>query len=227
VSLVKKARKLIFNRSSLQERAFSVPRRWSNQELRKVAPLFPGPAVNVSAWEDRDKQGSFYRDYFTAASDYSITNFGTDQGVLQGAQNEIFLDLEADLPEDLSRRFTTVFNHTTLEHVWDFKKAFGNLCALSSDIVVIVLPWLQPLHANYGDYWRFSPQAAVRLFSEHDFTTLYLSWNENANASVYVFAIASRDPAKWANHFPNPPLLPSDPRFTELPLKPAGASTLK
>ena len=47
--------------------AFSIPRRWSNTELRRFAHLFGGPAVNVSAWQDRDKEGGFYRQYFSAA----------------------------------------------------------------------------------------------------------------------------------------------------------------
>ena len=193
--------------------AFGVPRRWSNAELRRFAPLFGGAAVNVSAWEDRDKEGDFYRNYFRSASSWSITNFGTEQGTLQGADNEIFLDLEAALPADLSRKFATVFNHTTLEHIWDFRRAFRNLCAMSSDIVIIVLPWLQPQHADYGDYWRFSPQSTIRLFEEEGFEPLYLSWTQEPNAAVYIFAIASRQPGKWHTHFPARPAGSSDPHF--------------
>lgn len=193
--------------------AFSVPRRWSNAELRRFAPLFEGPAVNVSAWEDRDKEGGFYRSYFPSASSWSITNFGTDQGALQGADNEVFLDLEADLPPDFSRKYATVFNHTTLEHIWDFRRAFRNLCAMSSDIVIIVLPWLQPQHADYGDYWRFSPQSTTRLFEEERFELLYLSWTQEPNAAVYIFAIASRQHGKWHARFPERPIGSSDPNF--------------
>ncbi|MDF0486606.1 hypothetical protein PX554_00560 [Sphingomonas sp. H39-1-10] len=191
--------------------AFGVPRRWSNAELRRFAPLFEGAAVNVSAWEDRDKEGRFYRSYFVSASSWSITNFGTDQGALQGADNEIFLDLEAELPPSLSRKFATVFNHTTLEHIWNFRLAFHNLCAMSSDVVIIVLPWLQPQHADYGDYWRFSPQATTRLFEEEGFEPLYLSWTQTPNAAVYIFAIASRQHGKWNAHFPAPPIRSCDP----------------
>lgn len=216
-------RRLAGRGSTYQEQAFGIARRWSNAELRKVAPLFPGPAVNVSAWEDRDKEGGFYESYFTQASSYHITNFGTDQGQLQNTSNEIFLDLEADLDPSLRGRFATVFNHTTLEHVWDFRKAFANMCAMSSDVVVIVLPWLQPLHSNYGDFWRFSPQAAVRLFDEQGFQTLHLSWNEDVSASVYILAVGARDAGTWGSAFPNPPLAPTAPLFTALPPNPPGA----
>lgn len=177
----------------------------------------------MSAWEDKDKESGCYREYFTNCSTYSITNFGTDQGVLQNSDNEIFLDLEGDLDPALRGKFSTVFNHTTLEHVWDFRKAFANLCHMSSDCVILVVPWLQPLHATYGDYWRFSPQAVVRLFEEQDFEPLYLSWTTERHASVYVFAIASRNKGKWDANFVERPLSSSDPHFGHLPPDFAGS----
>lgn len=188
-------------RSSFHERAFRTARAWSNRELARFAHLFGGEVVNVSAWEDRDKEGRFYRSYFTGASAYFITNFGTDQGVLQGTDNEVYLDLEQPLPPGLERRFDLVFNHTTLEHVYDFRTAFANMCRMTRDAVIIVVPWLQPLHSDYGDYWRFSPQAVARMFHDQGFTTLHIAWNDDARASVYVLAIAARDPARWRPHF--------------------------
>lgn len=205
---------LRFNRREAYSRA---ARRWSNRELARIAPLFEAPVVNVSAWADSDKEGRSYRDYFRAGSDYWITNFGTSQGQLQGRDDEFFLDLEADLPADRAGRFATVFNHTTLEHVWDFRKAFANICALSSDAVIIVVPWLQPQHADYGDYWRFSPQAMVRLFEEQSMRVVHLDWNREPRQSVYVLAVAVRDPERWQAKFPDAPLASDDPRFFELP----------
>ena len=61
-------------------RSFRLPRIWSNDHLRRIAPLFEGEAVNVSAWDDMDKQGGDYRSYFSRASAYSITNFGGIRG---------------------------------------------------------------------------------------------------------------------------------------------------
>lgn len=185
-------------------RAFRTARTWSNRELARFASAFSGKVVNVSAWEDRDKDGRRYRDYFTGATGYYTTNFGTDQGVLQGDENEIFLDLESELPPELRRGFDVVFNHTTLEHVYEFRRAFANMCDMASDAVVIVVPWLQPLHSNYGDFWRFSPQAIARLFRENGLQTVHVSWNDSPRSSVYVFAIAVRDPAKWKSTFGDP-----------------------
>lgn len=206
-----------------RQQAFSgAARRWSNRELARIAPLFKPPIVNVSAWQDSDKEGRHYKDYFPASSEYWITNFGTSQGQLQGRPDEIFLDLEAELPAEQRGRYATVFNHTTLEHIWDFRTAFANLCAMSKDAVIIVLPWLQPHHSDYGDYWRFSPQAVVRLFEEQSMQVLYLSWNNASRESVYVFAVAVRDPDQWAGKFPNPPLRSDDTNFYSLPPNAAG-----
>jgi hypothetical protein len=206
--LRKYAQRLGLLTPSYNERAFGIPRRWSNTELRRVGHLFKGDIVNVSAWQDRDKEAGTYRDYFPNGGSYTITNFGTSQGELQGAANEEFLDLSQSLPERMLNRFDVVFNHTTLEHIFDFQTAFHNLCAMSRDIVIVVVPWLQPMHADYGDFWRFSPQAVPRLFSREGLTTLHLSWNQQPRASVYVFAIASRQPASWAKSFPSPILDP-------------------
>ena len=204
-------------RHNRHEASFGAARRWSNRELARIAPLFASPVVNVSAWADSDKEGRCYKDYFPAGTDYWISNFGTSQGQMQGRDDEFFLDLQAELPADQRGRFKTVFNHTTLEHVWDFRTAFANICALSSDAVIIIVPWLQPQHSDYGDYWRFSPQALVRLFEEQAMHVVHLDWNRGARQSVYVLAVAVRDPKRWAGKFPDPPLASSDPGFFALP----------
>ena len=208
-----------------RQRAFRIPRRWSNRELRRFGHLFSGDVVNVSAWEDRDKEGGFYRNYFPATASYSTTNFGTSQDTLQHTDNEIYLDLSKPIPPELERRFDAVFNHTTLEHLFEFQTAFANLCAMSRDVVIIVVPWLQPLHSDYGDFWRFSPQALPRMFSREGLTTLHLSWNDDKGAAVYVFAIASRNPEAWREHFPDAIADPWSPEMVSLPPNNAGRAT--
>ena len=209
-------------RRSYQRQAFTLAREWSNAELRRVGPLFSGRVVNVSAWEDQDKQGGVYRDYFPGASSYWRTNYGTSQGVVEGAADELFLDLTASLAEDLRGSFDVVFNHTTLEHVFEVRTAFSTLCALSSDVVIVVVPWLQPLHSDYGDYWRFSPQAVVRLFEAEGLTPLSVTWNSDPHGSVYVMGVASRRPERWRANFPAPPPGSTDPAFPRLPTDFAG-----
>lgn len=185
------------------DRIYRLPRIWSNRELEKFSHLFKGDIVNVSGWKDMDKEGRRYRDYFVNADTYTITNYGSDGRGYQGLKGEIFLDLEKDLHRDLFRKFDVVFNHTTLEHVYSVHKAFANLCSLSKDIVILVLPFLQEHHSNYGfgDYWRFSPLVIERLFQDNQYVVLYQSFNHHIMSSVYVFSIAARNPEKWENRF--------------------------
>ena len=177
-------------------------RQWSNAELRRIAGWFPGDVVNVSGWRDEDKEGAHYADYFTQKTSYAITNYKSEARGLQG--DEQFLDLEAPLPASLAGKFDVVFNHTVLEHVYEFQAAFSNLCAMSRDLVIVVLPWLQPYHGDYGDYWRFSPLATRKMFEANGLTPLRIAFNEDAFASVYVFAVGSRHPERWQARFPEP-----------------------
>lgn len=169
---------------------FQVPRRWSNRELRKFAPIFHGRVVNVSGWTDTDKEGGLYKDYFCNASDYYITNYKAEQKGMQNQDNEIFLDLEGDVPHELKNSFNVVFNHTTLEHIYDCRKAFHNLCLLSRDVVIVVVSYIQQLHGiGYPDYWRFTPLTMKKIYDENGLTLRYCSANGKDRASIYLFCI--------------------------------------
>lgn len=177
---------------------------WSNAELRRYAHLFKGDIVNVSGWKDEDKQGGRYADYFTNKSSYTITNIEGACG-MSGLENEIYLDLSLDLPESLFKRYDVVFNHTVLEHVFDIFKAVRNPCALSKDIVILIVPFIQAVHwepGSYLDYWRSTNFCLNQLFSQNGFEILYLSHNDNPAFDVYLFLIASCQPEKWEKFFP-------------------------
>jgi len=175
---------------------------WSNQELAKFASIFSGRAINVSGWTDEDKQGRRYRDYFDKVQKYFVSNIQGDKG-LSGVENEIFLDLEKSLQEQLKKQFDVVFCHTVLEHIYHEKQALDNLCLLSKDIVILVVPFLQGQHTkpSYGDYWRFTPMGIVRGFKQRGFKVLYLSVTPYKNNPVYVFAIATCNFEKWKKRF--------------------------
>ncbi|GAB1540688.1 hypothetical protein NUACC21_33570 [Scytonema sp. NUACC21] len=179
------------------DRKYWIPRIWSNRELEKFAHFFSGDIVNVSGWQDGDKEGRKYKDYFINASSYTITNYKTEACGLQGYTNEIYLDLEDEIPEELLNKFDVVFNHTVLEHIYQFNTAFKNLCLISRDIVLLVVPFLQQMHTEYGDYWRFTPLTIKRMFEENGMSLLYLSFNGHKNASVYIFCIATKNQTKW------------------------------
>lgn len=180
------------------DRRFRRARIWSNNELEKIALLFVGDIINVSGWKDDDKKNKKYREYFTNAKSYSISNYGGDMGY-QGKEGEILLDLEKDLDEKYISKYDVVFNHTTLEHIFEINTAFKNLCLMSRDIVIIVVPFLQQMHFSdsYKDYWRFTPFAVKKMFEKNGMSLIYLNANDGGKESVYLFAVGSKDPNKW------------------------------
>ncbi len=170
-------------------------RAWSNQVLRDLAPHLAGKVVNVSGGGDQDKEGRRYRDYFSSAESYSVSNFGA----LSGLENEFPLDLEtAELPSHLHGGFDVVLTHTVLEHVYDLRQALGNLAAMSRDVIVSVVPFLQSYHhgAWYDDYWRFTPTVMDRLLRDQGFQTIYLDWNDDPLGNLYIVHVAARDPQR-------------------------------
>ena len=187
------------------DKRFSSPRVWSNIKLREIAPLFKGDVINVSAADDLDKEGNCYKDYFVNARSYVISNYspGSSRGY-RGRDNEILLDLTQNLPKELINRYDVVYNHTTMEHIFDVFTAFRNLCMLSKDIVIIVLPFAQLEHGKerYNDYWRFTLQAVEKLFEVNNMKVVYKCANDEPNTSVYVMAVASRFPENWKDKMP-------------------------
>lgn len=192
------------NKNSLfVDRRFRLPRIWSNNELKKIAHIFDGDIVNVSGWQDKDKEGDEYKNYFKNKNNYTITNYKTEAMGFQGMEGEIFLDLEKELPNELVGKFDVVYNHTVLEHVFEIEQAFKNLCLMSKDVVILVIPFLQQMHADYGDYWRMTPLTVKKMFEKNNMHLQYLSFNGHRNASVYIFAVAVKNKEKWAGKFGN------------------------
>lgn len=123
----------------------------------------------------------------------------------RGDSLDLTLDLESPLPPELHQKYDVAFNHTTLEHVYDVQTSIGNICKLSRDIVIVVVPFLQMVHwepGSYGDYWRFTPFAMDGMLQDNGFHTLYASHNDNPLHAVYLFYVASRQPENWKDRFP-------------------------
>lgn len=123
---------------------------------------------------------------------------GYGSSTLAGVR-EINLDLTKPVPDELRSAFDVVYNHTTLEHIFDVERAFANLCEMSSDAVILVVPSLQQIHITetYGDYWRMTPLGVAKRFLHHGFTPLVITTNDQPFAPIYTFAIAVRDPQKY------------------------------
>jgi len=185
------------------ERQFRIARLWSNRQMKKIAPLFAGDVVNVSAWDDRDKEGGHYKNYFSKASSYFYTNYTGTRGYQQ-QENEYLVDLTKDLPKELYQRFDVVFNHTTLEHIFDIRKAFENLCNMTKDVAIVVVPFSQVQHEtdSYKDYWRFTPSCMREMFRENGLEVIYEAESKDKKAAIYLLFVASRNPQKWKEQMP-------------------------
>lgn len=175
---------------------------WSNKELAKFAHLFTGSVVNISGWEDMDKQGKRYKDYFTNADEYTVTNY-TPSHSANGIQ-EILLDLEANLDPSLVNKFDVVLSHTNLEHVFNVFKAVENHCLMTKDIVIIIVPFIQQQHETneFGDYWRFTPTCLRKLYEINGLTTIYESFTDAPHKVNYILSVGSKQPGKWAGKMP-------------------------
>ena len=179
-------------------RRFRAARIWSNRMLRRMAPMFQGDVINVSGWNDEDKEGGRYREYFTGARSYAITNYGGYRGQADDGA-DIRLDLEADLDPTLLACADVIYNHTTLEHVFDVFKAVSNLCAMTRDVVIVVVPAFQEEHPTegFGDYWRFMSGGLRRLFEANGLTPVLLASSPYRDTAVYHLCVASRRPEYW------------------------------
>jgi hypothetical protein len=187
------------------DRQFRLARLWSNQELRKLGPLFAGEIVNVSGGENVDKEGGTYDQYFPRRTTWYLTNYlpGSFRG-FAGRTNEFLVDLTEPLPAELENRFDVALNHTTLEHIFDVQTAFANVCRMSRDVVIIVVPFCQVQHESdgFGDYWRFTPTCLRELFRKNGFSIIYESESPDENAAIYLLMAGARDKTKWQGIMP-------------------------
>ncbi len=185
--------------NNLLDKDIIKPREFSNAMLQHYAPLFTGSVVNVSGWKDGDFENGTYKTYFTKATEYTVSNAPTSSKGLGSLSDEVAIDLSIPLPTSMHKQFDVVFNHTTLEHIFELETAFANLCALSRDVVILVVPTLQHIHFNagFGDYNRPTPMGIVKYFEKNGYETLVLRSNEQQFSPIYCFAIAVKPESKY------------------------------
>lgn len=148
------------------------------------------------------KKAGFIRPTSSMLRTTTILNYKGFRGY-QHRENEYFLDLTDNLPHELYRRFDVVFNHTTLEHIYDVKKAFKNLCDMTKDVVIVIVPFSQVQHEteSYKDYWRFPPSCIRKMFEENGLNVIYEAESKARKAAIYLLFVVSRDP-KWKERMP-------------------------
>lgn len=180
-----------------RSRAVRAARVHSNKTIGAIGALVEGHVLNVSAWQDKDKQGGVYKDYFPAATEYFRSNYPGWRG--EQADDDLSIDLTSPLPPDLENSFDCVFNHTTLEHVFEVRAAFSTLARLSRDALLVVVPVVQPLHGpEDGDFWRFSPYCMRRMFAAEGIPLLLEHYGPRSGQVKYLTCFGARHSDPWA-----------------------------
>jgi SAM-dependent methyltransferase len=106
---------------------------------------------------------SAYRKYF--AKDARVTTINLDPS----AQPDISLDLEKTIAgNNLEQRFDEVLLVNVLEHIYRADGLLADACACvrPGGRVVVVVPFLFPVHPSPKDFRRFTDEALRRMFAD-------------------------------------------------------------
>ena len=177
------------------------PRKWSNDELKRLAPHFTGDAINIGGGKDFDKENKLYKHYFINVDSYNVANYAKQYSG-KNQKDNILLDLSIPLgnASPLLKKYDVVFTHTVLEHIFDINTAVSNLCKISKDIVITVIPFIQSFHQKenyFHDYWRLTPYSIYSVFKDNGLDTIYINWNNDPHGNIYLFHIASKKKENW------------------------------
>jgi hypothetical protein len=180
---------------------FRRARYWTNLELENLAKYFSGDIINVSGWADEDKFGKTYEEYFVNKKSYTISNWkgGPQKGKNIEIYNSIEIDLEKPIQEKYIQAFDCVLCHTVFEHLFDIFQATENLCRMSRDVICLIVPFVQCVHAchDYSDYWRFTPYGIEKLFNSKGFEVIYRNGVDIPGTSIYYLYVFSKYPKRY------------------------------
>ena len=100
------------------------PRKWSNDELKRLSPHFTGDVINIAGGKDSDKENKLYKHYFINVDSYTVANY-PKQYSEKCQENDLFLDLSVSLGNNSNflEGYDVVFTHTVLEHIFDIDTA--------------------------------------------------------------------------------------------------------
>ena len=178
-------------------------RTYSNVCLKRILPLLNVTSVlNVSGWDDGDKEGGQYADYFSQkVKKYEISHFENDHLRSDTDLSKLVINLE-DVGYQAVEKFELVFSHTVLEHVFDQQNAFRIMCGLAEKYVVGVVPMINVLHweETYDDYWRFTPHGIRKLFENNEFKLVHLEIGPTSSISQYIIFVGARNGVTYARN---------------------------
>lgn len=138
----------------------SPERKASNDLLRAWCAGVKGDVLSIGSGGDIDKEGATYRQYFRGAESYTTSDVDPQYG--------------CDLVVDVRRMgigsssFDGVFCSGVLEHVDELHAAVAEIHRIlkPGGVLIVGVPFLQPIHRAPGDYWRFTEFGLRELLKE-------------------------------------------------------------
>jgi len=146
----------------------SILRIEQNRLLRECIADIPQikRVLNIGACpDDKDKEGSFYKDYFKNAEYYTL-----DKNYNIINKHHYIIDLH-DIC-NLKDKFDFVVANNVIEHVENPFEVSKNICQVVSQngYLFVSTPFFYPIHKDqmnrFSDYWRFTDDALRILFSK-------------------------------------------------------------
>lgn len=156
--------KLLWRKLAPSSRA----RREGNAWLKRHCADITGAVLSLGSGSDSDQRGGRYRDYFSKAAAYTTSEVSAEFGC------DLVLDVRC-MPQAASAAFDCVFCSGVLEHVDDFQAGLRELVRIlkPGGILLLGLPFRQPLHLAPYDYWRFT-EYGIRALLKNNFEILTL-----------------------------------------------------
>lgn len=135
-------------------RFFSRPsrsRKESNAWLLRQCPGIRGDVLSIGSESDSDRQGDFYRNYFSMASSYITSEVSPKFGC------DLICDIRS-MPQIADNRYDCIFCNGVLEHVDDIRAGLAEMTRIlkSGGILLLGVPFRQAIHMGPNDFWRFT-----------------------------------------------------------------------
>jgi len=110
---------------------------------------------------------STYRQFLKGSSTFTILNFSPESAP------DIVHDLEQPLPV-ASATYEGVLLINVLEHIFNYEQLLSESARVlkPGGQIVIVVPFLFPVHPSPHDYWRFTGDALTRLLAAAGFQSI-------------------------------------------------------
>ncbi len=129
----------------------SQERKETNAIVRAWARDITGDVLSIGSAGDSDKQGGFYRQYFSKASSYTTSEVEYESGC------DLTLDAR-HMPEVRDSSYHCVFCSGVLEHVDRYQDAISEMWRIlkPGGVLLLGVPFMQPEHRRPNDFRRFT-----------------------------------------------------------------------